>query len=315
MINKKLYSVNINSLNILDVLLREKNISETGRKLNLSQSAVSVALKNLRETFDDELLLKGSSKNQMEPTSFALSLREPLRKVIEDLDNIIFNNELQQLSSSRTLKLALTDAALMMFFPKLERELTKLYPKIKFDIIGFSEDKYIKQLNEGDIDVAVGVIATKNKPNSVYYQFLTKDKMVCIAKKGHPVLKNKSVSLKEYQKYNRVFLKFAKSLHDITKEIESQNSNDGHNKVLTIHSTMAAISTLLENEKVGIISYLHYLNISEYFDIDYVEPEFIKSDIDYSICCNHRYSNDPIIKSAFEIISKIVDDNIVIENC
>ncbi|PZR48470.1 helix-turn-helix domain-containing protein [Paraburkholderia fungorum] len=50
--------LNLNLLPILYELLHSKNVSEAARHLNLTQSAVSGSLRQLREIFKDELLIQ-----------------------------------------------------------------------------------------------------------------------------------------------------------------------------------------------------------------------------------------------------------------
>ena len=59
--------LNLNLLRALDVMLREKNVTQAGKKLFLTQSAMSNSLNQCRELFHDELLIRGPNGMELTP--------------------------------------------------------------------------------------------------------------------------------------------------------------------------------------------------------------------------------------------------------
>ena len=76
---KNLNQIDLNLLVYLEVLLRERNVTQAANQLGLSQPAMSNGLRRLRALFDDPLLVRTSEG--MTPTERALEL-EPLVKEI-----------------------------------------------------------------------------------------------------------------------------------------------------------------------------------------------------------------------------------------
>ena len=70
----------LNLLVVLDALLEERNVTRTGERLHIGQSAASAALKRLRDYFDDELLV--AEGRRLEPTPLAQSLIGPVRDAL-----------------------------------------------------------------------------------------------------------------------------------------------------------------------------------------------------------------------------------------
>ncbi|WP_153342306.1 LysR family transcriptional regulator [Nocardia aurantia] len=70
-----LRNLDLNLLTTLDALLRERNVTRAAEQLQLSQPAVSAALRRLRRHFHDELLYR--TGNRYELTPLAELLREP----------------------------------------------------------------------------------------------------------------------------------------------------------------------------------------------------------------------------------------------
>ena len=75
-----LQGFDLNLLVALDALLTERNVTRAGRRMNLSQSAMSGALGRLRGFFQDELLVVVGRRMVLTP--LAQDLVQPLRDVL-----------------------------------------------------------------------------------------------------------------------------------------------------------------------------------------------------------------------------------------
>src|SRR5688572_6354716 len=79
--------LDLNLLVVLDALFAEKNITRTGERLHLSQSATSGALARLRDFFKDELLVHIGHKMALTP--LAEDLVQPVRQALLQTERII----------------------------------------------------------------------------------------------------------------------------------------------------------------------------------------------------------------------------------
>ncbi len=75
--------VDLNLLGALDVLVQERSVTLAGKRLGLSQPAMSYALARLRELLHDPVLVRTS--NGMVPTPRALELAGPVRAALDQL--------------------------------------------------------------------------------------------------------------------------------------------------------------------------------------------------------------------------------------
>ena len=66
---------NLNLLVALDTLLHSQSLTDAAEKVCLTQSAMSMALKRLREHFNDELVIYSSGQQQFTPLATALMPR------------------------------------------------------------------------------------------------------------------------------------------------------------------------------------------------------------------------------------------------
>ncbi|MCW5284548.1 LysR family transcriptional regulator [Verminephrobacter eiseniae] len=82
-----LRQIDLNLLVTFQALVEERNVSRAAERLALSQSAVSHALKRLRNTFQDELLVRGP--RGMEPTPRAVTLAIAVKSGLATIETAV----------------------------------------------------------------------------------------------------------------------------------------------------------------------------------------------------------------------------------
>ncbi|HVV92743.1 MAG TPA: LysR family transcriptional regulator, partial [Hyphomicrobiales bacterium] len=82
-----LRSVDLNLLVVLDALLTERNVSRAGRRIGLSQPAVSAALGRLRALFGDPLLVRAGRGLVL--TRGAEDLIGPVREILAHIEQTL----------------------------------------------------------------------------------------------------------------------------------------------------------------------------------------------------------------------------------
>jgi LysR family nod box-dependent transcriptional activator len=83
----RLRKVNLDLLPVLHELLRTRSVTRTARSFNMTQPAVSRALRQLRSAFDDPLLVAPGRNAQL--TDRATALAGPLGRALGDLDLLL----------------------------------------------------------------------------------------------------------------------------------------------------------------------------------------------------------------------------------
>ena len=89
-----LASININFLNVLNILLKEKSPTTAAKRLGLSQAAVSYSLKKLREIFEDDLLVTLPDSRGMQLTQFAKALSEHVEEAVKKVEDVFFLSDI-----------------------------------------------------------------------------------------------------------------------------------------------------------------------------------------------------------------------------
>lgn len=170
----------------LDVLLAERHVTRAANKLNITQSAMSNNLKQLRELFDDPLLVR--NKNAMVLTVKAQSIVMPLREIMTNAKRLVFTHATfdPKLDESE-LAIGLTDYAGSIILADLLKDLSKSAPKMKITIRTLANLQDLHNFEQGFLHLAIGYFS--NPPANLKKQHLYTDELLCVMSKNHPLAK------------------------------------------------------------------------------------------------------------------------------
>src|SRR5919197_915508 len=108
----------LNLLPIAFALYDELSVSRAARLLGMSQPAVSMALRRMRETFDDPLFIRVPSG--ITPTPRAHAIVQAARPLVARLQaDLLTQQPFDPATSTRTFPLALSDVGEMAFLPTI----------------------------------------------------------------------------------------------------------------------------------------------------------------------------------------------------
>jgi len=152
----QLSSVDLNLLVVLDALLRERSVRQAAAQLNVTPSAVSHALKRLRDLLGDELLIRDGRR--MRPTVRAEALAETLPRLLQQIALAIEPPEVfDSATSQRTFRLAAPDF-LAPLVPTLFRRVHAEAPGVRIELVPFNSSAS-QSLAEGRYDAMVAATA------------------------------------------------------------------------------------------------------------------------------------------------------------
>ena len=122
-----LHGFDLNLLVALDALLAEKSVTNAGRRVHLSQSAMSGVLARLRHALNDKLLV--ASRGGMTLTPLAESLVEPVRSILEQVHRtILVNVPFDPATSRRVFTIAASDYAVTVLLTDALRRVAGTRP-------------------------------------------------------------------------------------------------------------------------------------------------------------------------------------------
>jgi len=184
----KLARLKLSLLTTFQVLLQERNAVAAAEKLNLSQSAVSKNLAQLRLLFDDPLFHRTS--HGLTPTPLARNLEGPLCEVLFQIDSLLSPKEFVASSYHGRVRLALHDAGYAFIGAPLMAMCEELAPGIQMDL-WFKDVKGLQALINAEIDLLIlpqDIGQQWHDDENLIWRELYQEPLVCLLRSGHPAL-------------------------------------------------------------------------------------------------------------------------------
>lgn len=179
--------IDLAALKSFCVLMEEQSVSRAAARLGVRQSSMSRRLANLRAYFADPLLVWAGGT--MVPTPRALSLKSEIQQIVATMERLSSATApFDPTSTESTIVLTATsymehiflEDALKTVAVRAQRMHVRLQLPDRLNDIGAME--------RGEIDFLVGWMTTP--PPILRSRLLFKDKLVCIARTGHPGLQD-----------------------------------------------------------------------------------------------------------------------------
>lgn len=183
----------LNLLRIFDAVMTEQNLTRAAERLATTQPAVSNALKRLRETLDDELLVR--TAHGMKPTARAEELWPAVRSALSSLEAAIAPENFDVSETHATFRLAMADSTASLLLPRLMRAIKEEAPGVDIRMLPLTTRDPRAMLLQSDIDMAIGnfpgVVAQlsggQSSVSAIRHQRLYSSESVCIMRKDHPL--------------------------------------------------------------------------------------------------------------------------------
>ncbi|WP_323766836.1 LysR family transcriptional regulator [Marinovum sp.] len=181
-----LSSFDLNLLRVLDALLQEHSTVKAGKRLGLSQPAVSAALARLRAALDDPLFFRRGQG--LEPTDHALSLEAELREVLDRIGRLIAGpGPFDPLTAQHRFRISGSDFFAEMLLPGLAERLQTVAPLMRVHLVDLVPDNYVDTLERYEVDLAL--IPETRFPDWTDSQPLFRSSFSVVARSGHPRLR------------------------------------------------------------------------------------------------------------------------------
>lgn len=183
----------LNLLRIFDAVMTEQNLTRAAERLATTQPAVSNALKRLRETLEDELLVR--TAHGMKPTARAEELWPAVRSALSSLEAAIAPENFDVSETHATFRLAMADSTASLLLPRLMRAIKDEAPGLNIRMLPLTTRDPRAMLLHSDIDMAIGnfpgVVAQlsggQSSVSAIRHQRLYSSESVCIMRKNHPL--------------------------------------------------------------------------------------------------------------------------------
>jgi len=182
----QLSRIDLNLLVVFDTVLTEGSITAAGRKLNLSQPAVSHALARLREVFGEPLFERQG--RGIAPTPLARSIAGPVRDALGAMERTFSQaTGFEPLTAERHFRIGLREALEPSVLPELSQAICAAGPRLSLASARHDRTRLEADLATGEFDVALDVLLPV--ADRLPHERVLTDRLVVIANKDHPRLR------------------------------------------------------------------------------------------------------------------------------
>ena len=180
--------MDLNLFVVLEAIYREGNITRAGHQLNLTQPAISHALKRLRDLLQDPLFVRKGP--HMVPTPFTRNMIEEVRQALQILEtNLSQSRNFIPEHTRRTFQMSLWEYAEALILPSLLQRLTHAAPGMSITTSRVKRRDLETELASGSIDLAIDIPMTTS--DRIRHKRLLNEPFVVLARHGHPAVKEK----------------------------------------------------------------------------------------------------------------------------
>jgi len=228
-----LQQFDLNLLVALDALLTEKNVTHAGRRMHLSQSAMSGALARLREFFQDELLVPVG--RGMVLTPLGEDLVQPVRDLLLQVRSTIGTRpRFNPATSDRHFTISVSDYVASVLVVELLRQVEREAPTVTFELRPFGR-RAAEQLDQLDFLVVPECYVSSAHPKEVLFE----DTHTCIAWAKNPRV-GATLTLEEYLALGHVAVRVAEGGTNFDERVLQSMNHKRRIEVVTPGFDLAA---------------------------------------------------------------------------
>lgn len=246
-----LSAIDLNLLVAFEALFEERSVTLAAQRLHLGQPAMSAALGRLRLVFEDELFIRIG--REMQPTSKALEIASGILAALNQIRQTLEVSQIFDPSaSSRRFAIGSPDYTSYVILPSLLEFCGQNAPQLNFRLLGYEKDGVGELLEQGAIDVALGVFPVP--PPQTHHTALFQEHFVGIARQAHPAIAQGTMSLEAFARLPHALVTLRR---DTTGEIDNRLAQHHLQRrvAITTPHLLALPAILAINDLVATVPY------------------------------------------------------------
>ena len=181
---KRIQQLDLNLLRVFEQLYLEQNMTRAADELNITPSAVSHAIRRLRDVLDDPLFIRAQQK--MVPTPACQRMAPAIIDTLKRLHHMLQQwGEFDPNTTEQTFRIGMHDAMEPAVLPALSALFARTAPKASLACVKIDRNNLAKELSAGHIDVALDA-AVQVKPPICHHTLWTSEFCV-VMRVDHPL--------------------------------------------------------------------------------------------------------------------------------
>lgn len=263
----QLRTFDLNLLKVFDAVMAERSLTRAATELRLTQPAVSNALRRLRETLGDELLVRRG--RTLEPTPRGQELWPAVREALQTLQGSLLPKVFEPSQARDTFVLTLADATAAELMPGLVRALAERAPGVSLRVVPLTTRDPRRVLDEGGADLAIGHFpavltdltarAQAGAPPTFLHHRLFVSDYVCVMRRAHPMAQGE-LTIDRFCAANHLLVSFSGRAYGFIDEA-LQSLQRKRRVVLTVNQFFTAGKVVVQSDLLTVLP-RHFVNVT-----------------------------------------------------
>ncbi|MCI0489142.1 MAG: LysR family transcriptional regulator [Blastocatellia bacterium] len=174
-------NLEVRHLKLIVAITEEQSVTKAGKRLNLTQSALSHQLKDIEERLGTPLFLRLNKK--MVPTQAGERLLASAKMVLGELKRAEEEISLMSSNGHGVLRISTECYTCYHWLPDMLKVFKEKYPAVEINIVVEATRRPIQALLDGELDVAI--VNTRDDDRQLVFTPLFQDEMVAIMRPDH----------------------------------------------------------------------------------------------------------------------------------
>ncbi|MBF0212178.1 MAG: LysR family transcriptional regulator [Magnetococcales bacterium] len=184
----------LNLLVAFDVLMTERGVTRAGRRLGITQAAMSNTLRRLRDIFDDPLFVKIGLR--MEPTARALELAGPVERALREVRQALNQERFDPIHAQHLFRIGMVDYASVLLLAPLVELLRQKAPGVAVELVDIGGEEERTVLESGAADLVFSRFQWV--PPNILLHRVFQMQFACIYRQNHPLVPDGKLTLESF---------------------------------------------------------------------------------------------------------------------
>jgi DNA-binding transcriptional LysR family regulator len=296
-------NLDLNLLVALDALLLERNITLAGKRVNLSQSAMSSALSRLRDYFGDELLTQVGRR--MIRTPLGESLAAPVSKLLLEIHATVATQpSFDPGTATRCFKLMMSDYVATVLMSRALPRIERVAPRVKIEVLCNDVGSPFDELDLADIDLLI--MPQRYLRDAHPYDVLFEDEFTGVTWKDNTLVPaDGRMSVEQYLSLGHVTARFATArASSVDDWFVTQLGHERRVEIVAMNFS-SVLSCLVGTRRVATIHKRLALYYEQYLPIRLFEVPFELPRLAEAMQWHRHFNSDPGISWLRGVLKEI----------
>ena len=281
----------LNLLLVFQILLAERHVGRSAKRLLLTQSAVSHALGRLRTMFDDPLFVR--HPKGIEPTARALALAPAVADLLNRAQSLLASPGFDP-TAAHSFTIATLDFMVPTVLLPLIQRLRQVAPAIDIRVVPIDRQHVVAAFDRQEIDIAILSIA--NPPVRIARVPLLKDRFVGIARRDHPQLKGRRLTKKAFATLPHLLVSVRGDPTGIADQPFGPLDALKRRVALTVPHLLAAPLIVAHTDLVALVFERIARRYAAQFKLRIFEPPIVLPEFTFDLLTSAARANDPALR-------------------